>query len=145
MASCDCPTLHSPAYSIKHLISESQIVIAHASNQSMPVRIRPITPAQTIKWVSMAYFVALIATTVACAGVACAAFWTSAPSSCELTSKKWYTTMRIIATEPRKMARLYSSLSEIIVFLSELCMVFWVSVQGARFVQETRGNGLPVL
>lgn len=31
----------------------------------------------------------------------------------ELTSRKWYTIMRIIAADPRKMARVYRSLSEI--------------------------------
>lgn len=35
-------------------------------------------------------------------------------SSIALTSRKWYTTMRSIASEPRKIASEYRSLSEII-------------------------------
>lgn len=72
-----------------------------------------------------------------CARVVLGAFWASASSSCELTSKKWYSTINIMATEPRKMASLYRSSSEIIVFVLIGVLVFGVLLGEGRVGTRT--------
>jgi hypothetical protein len=56
-----------------------------------------------------------VAAIAGCAGIVLEPFWLKVELSCELTSKKWYITINIIATEPRKMASLYKSSSDIMV------------------------------
>lgn len=80
-----------------------------------------------------------------CTGLAAAAFSARALSE-ELTSKKWYRTMRTMATEPRKMASRYKSSSEIMVAgllawpIRESMYDCTRSCRGCQFIVQSLGD-----
>ncbi len=121
---------------------------ASISQTEMQVHVRPETPVQTVYAIFVIYFVTADCLATAAAGwdgVVLEALWASALSSCELTSKKWYSTINIMATEPRKIASLYRSSSEIIVFRSRSCLD--ISLNGLNMHRdgECGREGLSVL